>query len=117
MRYMVLACDYDGTMAAHDYVAKATVDALERVRRTGRKLILVTGRELPDLQRVFSRLDLFDRVVVENGAVVYTPATGATRTLAPPPPTEFVHALQSKGVSPLSVGAVIVATWHPHETT
>jgi hydroxymethylpyrimidine pyrophosphatase-like HAD family hydrolase len=30
------------------------------VRESGRKLILVTGRELPDLQRVFDRFDLFD---------------------------------------------------------
>jgi len=45
------------------------VDALERFRKSGRKLILVTGRELEDLESVFPRLELFDRVVAENGAV------------------------------------------------
>jgi hydroxymethylpyrimidine pyrophosphatase-like HAD family hydrolase len=116
MRYTVLACDYDGTIAAHGRVAERTVEALARLRGTGRKLILVTGRELEDLQRVFSHLGVFDRVVVENGAVLYTPASGNIRTLVPPPPPEFFRALQHKGVSPLSAGRVIVATWTPNET-
>ena len=116
MRYLVLACDYDGTIAAHGKVAQGTVEALARLRGTGRKLILVTGRELEDLQHVFSHLDLFDRVVVENGAVLYTPTNGKIRTLVPPPPPELFRALQQQGVSPLSAGRVIVATWTPNET-
>src|SRR5688572_9893587 len=104
MRYIALACDYDGTIAAHGRVAQGTVEVLARLRGTGRKLILVTGREFEDLQRVFSRLDLFDSVVVENGAVLYTPASGDIRTLVPPPPPELFRALQHKGVSPLSAG-------------
>jgi hydroxymethylpyrimidine pyrophosphatase-like HAD family hydrolase len=116
MRYTVLASDYDGTMAHHDHVAQETVDALVRVRETGRKLILVTGRQLEDLQRVFPRLDVFNLAVVENGAVLYTPATGEIRTLVGPPPPELFRALQHKGVSPLAAGHVIVATWTPNET-
>jgi hydroxymethylpyrimidine pyrophosphatase-like HAD family hydrolase len=116
MRFTVLACDYDGTMAHHDRVARGTVDALMRVRKTGRKLVLVTGRRLEDLQRVFPYLDIFDRAVVENGAVLFTPATGDIRTLVNPPPRDLVHALQHKGVSSLSAGHVIVATWTPNET-
>ncbi len=116
MRYRVLACDYDGTIAHHDRVAPATVDALVRVRNTGRKLILVTGRQLDDLQRVFPHLHVFDRAVVENGAVLYTPATGNSRSLIDPPPRELFHALRHRGVSPLSAGQVIVATWTPNET-
>ena len=81
MRCLVLACDYDGTMAHDGRVSQSTVDALERLTDTGRKLILVTGRALDDLRRVFSRLDLFERAVVENGAVLYTPATGDARPL------------------------------------
>src|SRR4030095_3713662 len=116
MRYTVLASDYDGTMAHHDRVAQGTVDALVRVRKTGRKLVLVTGRQLEDLQRVFPRLDVFDRAVVENGAVLYTPATGDIRTLVDPPPPELFRALQHKGVSPRAAGQVIVATCTPNET-
>ena len=116
MRFAALACDYDGTIADHGIVSEEVVGALERLRDSGRARILVTGRELPDLQRVFSRLDLFEWVVAENGALLFNPAQNEQRTLADPPPADFVEALKSRGVTPLSVGNVIVATWHPQET-
>lgn len=67
---MSSATDYDGTLATDGHVHDATKDALKRLRTSGRKLILVTGRELDDLQRTFPELDLFDYVVAENGAVL-----------------------------------------------
>jgi HAD superfamily hydrolase (TIGR01484 family) len=115
MRYQVLATDYDGTLAADGRVDEPTTRALERVRRSGRRLVLVTGRELEDLVRVFPRLDLFDGVVAENGALVHRPATRETRVLAETPPARFVDALRARGIAPLSTGRVIVATWQPHE--
>src|SRR5215211_7688977 len=115
MRYLALACDYDGTIATHGAVGTATVAALERVRESGRKLILVTGRELEDLMRVFPRLDLFDRVVAENGALLYRPASREEKVLAESPSPEFVQKLIAKGAERVSVGRVIVATWTPHE--
>jgi hydroxymethylpyrimidine pyrophosphatase-like HAD family hydrolase len=117
MRYLVLACDYDGTLAHHGRVNDATLAGLERVRSSGRKLVLVTGRELPELQTVFPHLDLFELVVAENGALLYQPATREEKTLAAPPPEPFLMELQRHGVEPMSVGRVIVATWHPHEAT
>jgi hydroxymethylpyrimidine pyrophosphatase-like HAD family hydrolase len=117
MRYFALATDYDGTLAHDGVVSPATIAALEQLRATGRKLILVTGRELADLLRAFPSIDLFDRVVAENGALIYTPSTREEQPLADPPPKAFVAALQAQGVTPLSVGRVIVATWHPNETT
>jgi len=116
MYFIALATDYDGTLATDSAVTEATVAALEKLKESGRKLIMVTGRELPDLKRVFSRLDLFDQVVVENGALLYTPQTEEQRLLAEPPPPEFVEQLIARGVGPISVGRVIVATWEPHET-
>src|SRR5260370_37431224 len=116
MRYLGLACDYDGTLAHHGKVNEETVGALERVRASGRKLLMVTGRELADLMSVFPRLDLFDRVVAENGALLYRPATKEQRVLGEPPPAAFVNRLRQAGVAPLSCGRVIVATWEPHET-
>lgn len=115
MRYGALACDYDGTLAHDGRVDAETVQALERLRASGRTLILVTGRELDELATVFRRLDLFDRVVAENGALLYRPDTGEERRLAEPPPPALVAALRARGV-PLSVGRVIVATVSPHET-
>jgi HAD superfamily hydrolase (TIGR01484 family) len=116
MRYLVLACDFDGTLAHEGIVDEAVVKALERYRASGRHLILVTGRELADLARTFPQLDQFDYVVAENGATLYHPATRDEKPLAEPPPAEFVAALRAAGVSPISVGRVIVATWSPHET-
>jgi len=115
MRYLALATDYDGTLAHGGRADEQTVEALDRIRASGRKLILVTGRELEDLKRVFTRLDLFDRVVAENGALLYVPATRTARPLAPPPPEAFVAELRRRGVVPLSVGHSIVATWEPQE--
>ena len=115
MRFHVLATDYDGTIAHHGTVDAATLAALERVRASGRQVVLVTGRELPDLQRVFPPLEVFDVVVAENGALLYRPATRQTRLIGERPPEAFVTALRERGV-PLSVGEVIVATWQPHET-
>lgn len=114
MRYHVLAADYDGTLATHGLVDAATLAKLEQVRMSGRKLVLVTGRELDDLMRVFPRLDSFDLAIVENGALLYDPATRERRRLCEPPPESFVTALRKRDI-PLSVGRVIVATWEPHE--
>ncbi len=114
--FRALATDYDGTIAHDGVVDEATIEALERLKQSGRRLVMVTGRELPDLERVCPRLDLFDRVVAENGALLYTPATKEQRPLGPPPPEPFVALLKAKGLEPLSVGRVIVATWEPNET-
>ncbi len=115
MDIICLASDYDGTLAHDGRVTDATIAALEAFRKSGRKLLLVTGRELPDLVRVFDRLDLFDRIVAENGALLYTPAAKKEQPLAPAPPENFVARLKAEGVAPLSVGRSIVATWEPNE--
>lgn len=116
VRYIVLACDYDGTLATDGRVDDPTLGALKEVRASGRRLVLVTGRELPDLERVFPHLDLFDRVVAENGALLYRPASREERVLAEAPPPALVAALRERGVTPLSVGRAILATWEPNET-
>jgi HAD superfamily hydrolase (TIGR01484 family) len=117
MRYLALACDYDGTLAHDGRVDAATLAALERLLASGRKLLLVTGRELDDLQKVFDHLQLFEWVVAENGALLYRPASREVTVLAERPPDRFVEALRQHGVRPMSVGHVIVATWHPFATT
>ncbi|MBN9118772.1 MAG: HAD-IIB family hydrolase [Planctomycetes bacterium] len=117
MRFHALATDYDGTIAHNGKVDEATIAALERLRKSGRKLLLVSGRELPDLLTTFDRLDLFHLAVLENGATIYDPATKETRVLAEPPPAKFAETLRARGVWPLSVGHVIVATFEPHDKT
>jgi hypothetical protein len=116
LRYLALCCDYDGTLAEDGKVSSATVNALERLRASGRKIFLVTGRVLAELQTVCNRLDLFDRVVAENGASLYNPSTREERVLAERPPDLFIQTLRQRGVQPLSVGQVIVGACRRQET-
>ena len=115
MRYIALACDYDGTLAHDGRVNQATRAALERLKASGRRLVLVTGRRVEDLQRVFPDFGVFERIVAENGAVLVDPAAREQRTLAEPPSMAFIDRLRDRGVSPFDVGHVIVATWRPNE--
>jgi hydroxymethylpyrimidine pyrophosphatase-like HAD family hydrolase len=110
-----LATDYDGTLATNGAVTEETLAALERLKNAGFKLILVSGRELNDLQATFPQLPLFDLAVLENGGLLFDPATGTSEVLGEPPPTDFVAHLVARGL-PLSIGKSIVATWEPHET-
>ena len=116
MRFHVLATDYDGTIAHDGIVDDATIAALERLKKSGRKLVMVSGRELPDLLNTFNRIDLFDSAVLENGAIIYNPKTKETRVLVEGPPPAFAETLKKRGV-PLSTGHVIVATVEPHDPT
>ena len=115
MRYLALACDYDGTLAGNGVVDDCTVEALIRLRNSGRRLLLVTGRRLEDLESVFPSLDLFDRIVAENGALLVRPAGREEVLLGEPPPPQFIDALRARDVEPM-LGKAIVATWQPHET-
>ena len=116
MHYLALATDYDGTIAHNGHVDEATVEALRRLRGSGRKVILVTGRELPELQKTFPDLGLCDVVVGENGGLLYWPGEHREEVLAEPPPEEFILEMSRLDVKPFSVGRVIFATWRPHET-
>jgi phosphoglycolate phosphatase (TIGR01487 family) len=114
LRFQVLASDYDGTLAHEGVVADSTLAALRRVRASGRKLVLVTGRELPELRDLFTSMDFFDLIVAENGAVMHFPATGEDRLLAAKADKSFVRHLAHQGI-PVSVGRSVVATVRPHD--
>src|SRR5262249_2202106 len=113
MRYHALACDYDGTIATNGVVDADTIAALERIRSTGRKLLLVTGRELDDLLRVFPHPQLFDRIVAENGALLYRPGAKEELLLTEPASEKLYGLLKERGVTPLSMGRAIISTWEP----
>jgi hydroxymethylpyrimidine pyrophosphatase-like HAD family hydrolase len=117
VRYLALVADYDGTLASNDRMADEVVRSVERLRVSGRRVILVTGRRLDDLVAVCPHLQLFDRVVAENGGVVYDPALRAETRLGNPPPKALVQGLRARGVAPLEVGQVLVATREPHRRT
>jgi hydroxymethylpyrimidine pyrophosphatase-like HAD family hydrolase len=114
VRFEALATDYDGTIAHDGVVDQPTIDALIRARAGGLRLIMVTGRELGDLFSTFAHPALFDRIVAENGAVLYEPATQTVEIVASGPPSALVERLRNENV-PLSVGHAIVATVEPYE--
>ena len=113
MMFEALATDYDGTLAHHGIVDEATIAGLQRARAGGVRLIMVTGRELSSLFNTFAHATLFDRIVAENGAVLYDPGTEAVEVLSPPPPPALLTKLTDARV-PISVGHSIVATVEPH---
>ena len=113
MRFFALATDYDGTLATHGRVDGIVLPALGRLRDSGRKLLLVTGRELRDLQNVFPDVTLFDRVVAENGGVLFRPASNQEIPLCGPPNPRLLAALRSRGV-PHFTGRAILATDDRH---
>ena len=115
MRYRVLAGDYDGTLAHDGVISAPTIAALDRFRRSGRFLLIVTGRELADLQNVCPVLDKFEWVVAENGALLYRPADNFSKLLCVPASPRLAQKLAEAGVEPLSVGRAIIATREPHE--
>jgi HAD superfamily hydrolase (TIGR01484 family) len=116
MYFLALATDYDGTLASHGLVSPEAMTALEQFKETGRRLILVTGRELEHVKEAFPGLDIFDRVVAENGAVIYDPVAKNEIAIGVAPPAAFVKRLRELNVTPLSIGRCIVATWEPHQT-
>jgi len=114
MKYEALAIDYDGTLAYDGVVDQPTIDALHRARARNVRLIMVTGRELHDLFNTFAHSDLFDTIVAENGALLYDPHTRTSKSLASPPPSALIQALE-RGQVPISAGHTIVATVKPFE--
>jgi hypothetical protein len=115
MRYTAIALDYDGTIAHDGAVPAPVIEGLRRLRASGRRTLLVTGRELEELLGIFPEIGVFDLVVAENGALLYRPETDERRELGEPPPACLVEALKACGI-PLAVGHTILATIRPHET-
>jgi hydroxymethylpyrimidine pyrophosphatase-like HAD family hydrolase len=114
MRFRALATDFDGTLAHHGVVDDSTLAALQRAKSSGRKLVLVTGREVDEIVRIFPALGIFDSAVVENGAAILEPVRGRVRLLGAAPPEAFFERLRSRGV-PIARGRVIASTVEPHQ--
>ena len=116
MRYLVLVTDYDGTLATGGKADESTLSALERLRMSGRRAVLLTGRQLDDLLTICPKLSVFDYVVAENGAVLYEPRTRQQTLLGEPPPARFLRRLRELTGNSIGVGKVIVDTRVPHHT-
>jgi hydroxymethylpyrimidine pyrophosphatase-like HAD family hydrolase len=115
MRYVALAAGFDGTLARDGRCDERCIETLRALAATGRKLILVTGRELRELLEIFPEARMFDYVVAENGAVMHRPATRESEILAQAPPELLLQELRRRHVTPLTVGSSIVRTVQANE--
>jgi HAD superfamily hydrolase (TIGR01484 family) len=115
MKSRALACDYDGTLAHDGAITPTTLAALDRFRRSGRRLFMVTGRELPNLKEVCPALDRFEWVIAENGALLYHPADNTIKLLCEPASAALIETLRRSRMQPLSIGQAIIATVEPNE--
>jgi len=109
LSFVMLATDYDATVADDGVILPYTLKALMQLKDSGWVMGLVTGRELPDLLDACEPIDIFDLIVAENGALLYLPRTKDVVELTSPPPGDFIIELSRRGI-PFSAGDVIVAT-------
>ena len=109
-RWSVLASDFDGTLATGGWVPVETLAAVARFRAEGGQFVLVTGRRLPELFEVFPETDqVADRVVAENGGVLYDPSHPPAVLLTVSPPDELKRVLVESGVVDVEIGDVLVS--------
>lgn len=110
MRFRLLACDYDRTIATAGVVPEPVRATLRAVRDSGRYLVLVTGRNAEELRDVFTELRLFDRIVVENGGLMLDPEQHTERLLCAAVSAPLLGELRRRGIGPLIVGRSIIST-------
>lgn len=106
MKFCVLALDYDGTIASEGVLDPDVRAAITDVRARGITVILVSGRNVCELQRVASNLNFVDAVVAENGAVLAFP-NGHTRVIGEPPKPGFLAELSRRSID-FMVGQCVV---------
>ena len=116
MRYFCLISDYDGTLA-HDGAGNSQHSRSPQTRQSLRPQ---TGAgHWARTPRVAARISR--NLALRSGRRrKWRPALQSRhRRKTPPRRTSapgFLEELRRRGVTPLSVGECIVATWHPHET-
>lgn len=109
-RIRALALDYDGTIADGGRVAPATAASLRRLGAAGFRLIMVSGRRLENIRAVCDVLDLFDAVILENGAVSWCPRHDIETLLATPVSADFLALIERElPGEPVFVGKVMIA--------
>ena len=106
MRLLVIATDYDGTIATDGVLHPAARAAINNARERNVLVVIVTGRILSELRAVAGGLDFVDGVVAENGAVVALQG-GHTMQLGQTPPMSLLTALTERGID-FKVGRCVV---------
>lgn len=74
MNYDLIAIDIDGTLVTRSHIISQPVfDAIERVKATGKKIVLCTGRPFPGAEPYMNELQLTkegDYMITYHGALV-----------------------------------------------
>ena len=113
MYRLVMAFDFDGTLAVNGDVPPEVETALEQCRASGYALFLVTGRRFETVR--LGRLgDLFAGIVWENGAVLTHTASGETYLPFGHLDARLLKTIEESGI-PFERGLAIAATWTPHD--
>ncbi|HEX6970074.1 MAG TPA: HAD family hydrolase [Micromonosporaceae bacterium] len=96
----LIATDLDGTLLRDDEsISARTADLLDRLTAEGRQVVLVTGRPIRWLQRVYEQLSMPLPAICANGAVVYDPVEDRvlrTHPLSPGRLAEVVRRLRAE---------------------
>lgn len=113
--FRVVAVDLDGTLTSAGQLSAQALGAIDRIRRDGLQVVLVTGRIGAELASDFPKItDHVDALVLENGAVSVT--AGRTNPLSAPVDRALEAALEQRGV-PYRRGKVILAVDGQHAAT
>jgi Predicted hydrolases of the HAD superfamily len=115
MRYLALAADYDGTLAMSGSLSAEVEGALEQLRSSGTSGGAGHRQDVRGIRSGLLHMALFDCVVLENGAVLYSPSTRQLTALCPPASPQLARELTRRGVEPVIRGQAIVATRRPNE--
>ncbi len=114
MQFKVIAADLDGTLAMDDHVRDSTWKVLQKAKRQGISIFLVTGRNLRDLENFPSFEEVCEVIIAENGAAIYYTSTGSVVLpfghLAP----EVISKLKEEKI-PFVSGLAIAATHKAHD--
>jgi hydroxymethylpyrimidine pyrophosphatase-like HAD family hydrolase len=111
--FRAVAIDYDGTLSQGRGPGRDALEAVDRARQAGLRLILVTGRILAELRHEFpDAADHFDAIVAENGAVLHR--DGVTRLLTAPLSAALDAGLLRRGI-PFRRGQVLLACDGEHD--
>jgi hydroxymethylpyrimidine pyrophosphatase-like HAD family hydrolase len=104
-----LAVDLDRTLAWPDQeIAVPVLEALRRVRSAGRPVLLASGRPHMMLQALAQKVDAFDALVAENGAVLDGLAEGWTLVRGKDIAALAREAIEDHGV-PVVYGKVVIS--------
>jgi len=85
------------------------LEALLEARRIGLRVVVASGRTLPDLRRFFLGREIVDAFVAENGAIIYLPDAAIERTMGRAIGSLVRRRMRSNPPRPIVFGRVVAS--------